>query len=124
MTRLYNRVSEKEKRKRLRAALSPFEIKLWAYLRQRQVSGCKFRRQASIGPFVVDFYCPEARLAIEVDGDSHFTDTQKTYDKKREQYIKSFNIRILRFTNKDIAESLEGVINKIAGCIENKSDHP
>lgn len=66
-----------------------------------------------MGEFVVDFYCPIAKLAIEVDDDSHFTKEKMRLDSIRQKYIESFNIRFLRFTNKDVTSNLDGVLNKI-----------
>ncbi len=111
MEKLFNRASEKNTRRKLRSTMPPAEVALWRQLRLRQISGCKFRRQASIGKYIVDFYCPEKKLVIEVDGDSH--SGNETYDKQRQKYIESFGIRFLRFTNIDIFETLEGVVEII-----------
>jgi len=72
MSRVYNRSSEKTKRQLLRRVMPKAEQVLWSKLRRRQMLGYKFRRQYSIEAYVVDFYCPAARMAIELDGDSHF----------------------------------------------------
>jgi very-short-patch-repair endonuclease len=73
MTEVYNRLSEKETRRKLRKSLPPAEIILWSKLRQRQICSQKSRRQFSVGPFVVDFYCPALKLAIEIDGRQSFS---------------------------------------------------
>jgi very-short-patch-repair endonuclease len=80
MTELYNKTSEKEKRRSLRNNMPPAEKIVWEKLRNRQIEGCKFRRQYSIDRFVIDFYAPELKLAIEIDGDSHFQDGAQVYD--------------------------------------------
>ena len=72
MNEYFNQDSEKEKRQRLRNTMPDAEVILWSRLKGRQILGCKFRRQHSVGPFVMDFYSPEIRLAIELDGDSHY----------------------------------------------------
>jgi very-short-patch-repair endonuclease len=72
MAELYNRTSEKNKRQLLRNNMTQAETKLWSQLKEKQIEGCKFRRQYSVAQFVIDFYSPEMKLAIEVDGDSHF----------------------------------------------------
>ncbi|SKB12466.1 conserved hypothetical protein [Planktothrix sp. PCC 11201] len=72
MTELYNRNSEKEKRQFLRNNMTAAEQKLWLQLKGKQLENCKFRRQYSVSQFIIDFYSPEIKLAIEVDGDSHF----------------------------------------------------
>jgi very-short-patch-repair endonuclease len=69
------------------------EIILWSRLKNRQMLGYKFRRQVSVGPFVIDFYCPEKKLAIEVDGGSHFVEEAEAYDGERQSVIEQFGIR-------------------------------
>ncbi len=113
MTQIYNRTSEKEKRRRLRNAMTEPEIILWSRLKNKQVGGYKFRRQYSVGPYILDFYCPEKKLAIEVDGGSHFTEDGMAYDRVRESAIGQFGIHFLRFTNADIRENLYGVLTVI-----------
>lgn len=99
------------------------EIKLWQHLRSRQLQGVKFRRQHSIGSYVVDFYATKPRLAIEIDGDSHFVGDRPTYDKQRQQYIEACGIKFLRFTNQEIASNLPGVVKIIKQAILRPSPH-
>ena len=73
----------------------------------------KFRRQHSIGRYVVDFYCPECRLAIELDGQVHFNSIKSEYDDVRTEFLKQLNIRVLRFENGQVFENLESVLNVI-----------
>ena len=113
MRQFFTRSSETEKRKKLRNELSRAEAVLWREIRGEKLAGYKFRRQHSVGPFVMDFYCPERKLAVEVDGDSHFLEGKELYDKEREEYINSFGIKILRFTNSEVFKSLESVVEKI-----------
>ncbi len=89
------------------------EIMLWSKLRGKNVNGYKFRRQYSVGPYIVDFYCPEMRLAVEIDGESHFIAGSKDHDRKRQEFIESAGIHVLRFTNTDIYERMEGVLETI-----------
>ena len=89
------------------------ETLLWARLRGRQVFGYKFRRQFSVGPYSIDFYCPELKLAIEVDGDSHFSEQAIAYDRERQNYIEAFEIRFLRFTNAQVYKSQNDVVESI-----------
>lgn len=110
----YNNSDRRTLRQKLRNDSPKAEQKLWEFLRGSQLNGLKFRRQYGIGPYVVDFYCPELRLAIEIDGDSHYEKGADIYDQKRQQFIERRNIRFLRFTNDDIYENLEGVIEKIS----------
>ena len=96
------------------------EALLWSRLKVKAL-GYKFRRQFSIGSFIVDFYCPEIKLAIEVDGDSHFTEGAEEADRAREREIESYGITFLRFTNKDICENLDGVLERISERLPDKS---
>ena len=89
------------------------EVILWSKLKDKGVKGYKFRRQYSVEGFVIDFYCPKIKLALEVDGDSHFTEEADTRDKERQAIIESFGITFLRFTNKEIYENVDGVLEKI-----------
>ncbi|MFA5070711.1 MAG: endonuclease domain-containing protein [Patescibacteria group bacterium] len=90
MKRVRNYPSMNINRRTLRHNMTEAEVFLWVRLKNRQVLGYKFRRQYSVGYFVIDFYCPKLKLAIEVDGLSHFTKDTIEYDKRREEYIKSF----------------------------------
>lgn len=113
MTIIFNRTLEKSKRRALRKAMPQAEIILWAYLKNKQLYGYKFRRQYSVGKYIVDFYCPRLKLAIEVDGPSHFTNKAEKYDLRRQKYIEQFGIRFLRVANLDIYENIRGVIEEI-----------
>ncbi len=88
------------------------EIILWEQLRASKL-GKKFRRQYGVGKFVLDFYSPQIRLGIELDGATH--DNIKSFEKDiiRQKFIESQNIKVIRFQNKDVLENLEGVINEI-----------
>jgi very-short-patch-repair endonuclease len=99
----------KQRRRALRKNLSKSEAIMWKNLSHRQMHGYKFRRQYSVDQYVLDFYCPELKLAIEVDGDSHFIPGAEDYDKSRQAYIEAYGIRFLRFTNTDVCENLDGV---------------
>lgn len=120
--KIFNRLSEKTKRQYLRNQATKAEQILWYHLKGKQLEGYKFRRQQSVGPYIVDFYCPQAKLVIEVDGDSHFLDEAIRYDRKRQKYIESFGLKFLRFTNIDIYESIDGVIEDILRFT--KGNHP
>jgi very-short-patch-repair endonuclease len=98
----------------LRASQTPAEARLWTCLRNRQLFEAKFRRQYSIGKFILDFYCHEAKLAIELDGGGHTEPEQAEYDKRRNEILEAEGIRVLRFWNTDVLDNLEGVIEAIA----------
>ena len=102
-----------ERRRELRKNATLPEHILWGYLRNKRLYGLKFWRQYSIGPYIVDFYCPKYRLAIEVDGDSHFLPGAQEYDAKRQQFIESFNITVIRFLNTDVRYSIDAVLSII-----------
>ena len=113
MTELFNRQPEKPTRQLLRNTLPSAELILWSKLKGRQVCGWKFRRQFSVGPYVVDFYCPALKLAIEIDGDSHFQPGEQEKDRRREEHIESFGVQFLRFRNNEVRENLRGVLEAV-----------
>ena len=118
MTKLYNKSTEKAKRQALRNNMPVAEKIIWAKLRGRQIEGCKFRRQYSIGAFVIDFYAPELKLALEIDGESHFLDGAKEYDDERQAFLEEKGTKVLRFTNEQIYHELDGVITTISQTIQ------
>ncbi len=89
----------------------------WSRLKGRQLLGYKFRRQFSVGSYILDFYCPSLRLAIEIDGESHFNPEAKEYDSRRQRFIESLGISVVRFTNTDVRENLDGVLQMLARMI-------
>lgn len=101
----------KEKARDLRKNLTEAERKLWF----RYLRGFKHPvlRQKPIDNYIVDFYCPALGLVIEIDGDSNYTDEGKVYDEKRSRTLKSYGLKILRFTNIDVLKNLEGVCQRI-----------
>jgi len=106
----------------LRSNLPKAEVILWSRLKSKGLDGYKFRRQYSVGKFVIDFYCPRLKLAIEVDGDSHFSEESEVCDRERQRFIESFEISFLRFTNKDIYENLGEVLAAIKARMQKKSE--
>ena len=124
MTTLFNRTAEKEKRRALRKNMPEPEKRLWTWLRAKQINSYKFRRQYSVGKYIIDFYCPEAKLAIEIDGDSHFSNQRKQQDFVRQKFIESKGIRFLRFTNKDVFENVDGVLVSINNFLLHKWSNP
>ena len=82
--------------KRLRKALTPQELGLWLRLRNRQLGGFKFRVQHPVGPYILDFYCAEARLAVEIDGAAHDRPEQVAHDARRDAYFRALGIETLR----------------------------
>jgi len=117
MTKHFNKYSELLKRKRLRNNATKAERVLWKYLKNSQLENTKFRRQYSIDQFIIDFYSPEIKLAIEVDGNSHLNKEQIPYDIERENYIKSFGIHFLRITNDGVYKKIDFVLTQISSKI-------
>jgi very-short-patch-repair endonuclease len=94
------------------------EQTLWSKLRSRRLATYKFQRQTSIDQYVVDFYCAEKKLIIELDGDVHGFKQQEIHDRNRQSFLESRGFRVLRFTNDDVKESMEGVLEKIIVWLE------
>jgi len=99
------------------------EVLLWSKLRGRQAD-CKFRRQYGVGPYVIDFYCPALKLAIEIDGDSHSDDGAEERDAQRQAFIESHGIRVIRFTNEDVCKKLEDVLDEIVRVVSEMKKEP
>src|ERR1041384_411419 len=116
---ILNRRAQKNLRNRLRNSTTSAEAILWTCLQQRKLLGRKFRRQFSIGPYIVDFYCPECRLAVELDGAPHFTDRGVEHDAERTAYLKNCGVQVMRFENDAIREDIEGVLELIRIAILN-----
>ena len=100
-------------RKSLRKNLTPAEAFLWRLLKNSQLDNRKFRRQHSVGNYILDFYCPSERLAIELDGEHHFTDEGIEFDKIRTEYVNSVNIKVIRFENKIVFENTSWLLMEI-----------
>src|SRR3989344_7858595 len=113
MTEIFNKNLETIKRKRLRNDLTEAERLLWYRLKNKQIFGYKFRRQYGIEKYVADFYCPKAKLVIEIDGDSHIEEAAIQYDKERKKYIESLGLKVIRFTNVEVYKNLDAVIEII-----------
>src|SRR4030095_3051585 len=111
--KLHNKKILKSTRKRLRNQMTHAEVLLWNQLKGRALGGFKFRRQHSIFKYIVDFYCPEAKLAIEVDGVTHIGKEAKLHDNEKENDLKTLNINTLRISNEEIYDNLVTVINRI-----------
>ncbi len=113
MTELFNKKSEKEKRRYLRKNITLAEKIIWLNIRRKQIKGERFLRQFSVKYYVLDFYCPKLRLAIEIDGETHLTDEELEYDKQRQNYLESLGIIFLRFRNEVVFNNADAVIEKI-----------
>ena len=89
-------------RRKLRKQMTAAEVALWMMIKNRQLDGERFLRQFSIGHYVVDFYCHKHKLAIELDGEGHFTEEGQAYDKARTEFLNSVGVTVLRFENFEV----------------------
>ncbi len=99
--------------KALRKAMTPAELVLWEYLRLNRLNGVRFKAQHPIGHFITDFYSHTARLVIELDGSIHDPSEQQEYDANRTYILNEFGIRVIRFRNEEVLESIDEVLAKI-----------
>ncbi|WP_392354875.1 endonuclease domain-containing protein [Brevundimonas sp. LF-1] len=97
----------------MRRALTPPEARLWACLKAGGLEGLKFRRQHPIGPYIVDFYCPASRLAVEVDGAAHDDPEQIAHDERRARWLATQSVEVLRVRATDVRDHLDGVLASI-----------
>ncbi len=110
---IHNHKHLKPFRKKLRNNLTTAEATFWKSLQKSQLRGHKFRRQHSVGSYILDFYCPSEKLCVELDGSYHFTPEGLAYDQRRTIFLNSVNIRVVRFENCRVFEDLEGVLEEI-----------
>lgn len=113
---LNNKREQRNVRKLLRRNATPQEVILWSRLRGSQL-GFKFRRQTSIGNYILDFYCPEKRLAVEIDGSQHI---DSVADEERTTYLNAQGVQVFRFWNNEVNTNLEGVLLKILSALQEK----
>ncbi|NQV01138.1 MAG: DUF559 domain-containing protein [Bacteroidia bacterium] len=113
MKNTHNRKELKSQRKYLRNHATSAEAVFWKYLKNKQVGGLKFRRQHSIGSFIVDFYCPTLKLAIELDGEPHATQTGEEHDNARDRYLQNQGIVVIRFENRYAFDYPKDIIEEI-----------
>jgi len=111
---LRNDPTLKSRRRELRRNQTDAEKALWASLRSKQFYGMKFFRQYSIGPYILDFYCPTAKLAVELDGGQHNQCENKEYDESRSEYLKAQGIKVARFWNHEVLLDIQGVLAGLA----------
>ncbi|MGO4409676.1 MULTISPECIES: endonuclease domain-containing protein [unclassified Brevundimonas] len=102
-----------ERARNMRRALTPPEAQLWAQLKGRKLEGLKFRRQHPIGPYILDFYCAERELAVEVDGMIHDDADQVRHDERRTAWLAAQGVSMLRVASCDVRNDVEGVLNAI-----------
>ena len=111
---LFNKPELKQYRRTLRSNLTPAEATLWRFLKNKQLDGRRFHRQYSVGSFILDFYCPKEKLAVELDGEPHFDPAGMKYDQERDAYLQRKGIKVIRFENQIVFENTEVVLREIA----------
>jgi very-short-patch-repair endonuclease len=107
---------------RLRLNQTEVEKRIWFRLRDRRLFGIKFRRQAPVGPYIVDFLCREYSLIIELDGGQHAAAVGR--DDRRTDWLQAHGWRVIRFWNNEVIENIDGVLLKIAGECGVDVDNP
>ena len=108
----------------LRANATTAERRLWSLLRGKQLSSLRFRRQQPVGPYVVDFFCPAAKLIIELDGSQHGTDEAGVYDEERTRFLNASGYRVLRFSNGDVLRDSQMIVDTIRHAIREHGPLP
>jgi very-short-patch-repair endonuclease len=109
---VYNK-SLKQISRTLRRNMTDAEMMLWSKLRGKQLKGSQFYRQKIIGDYIADFYCPKSKLVIEVDGGQHYSAEGREKDKKRDIYMTRVGISVLRFSDREVLENLDAVLENI-----------
>ncbi|WP_404970463.1 endonuclease domain-containing protein [Vibrio campbellii] len=118
--RTFNLKYQKQIRRQLRTNMPKPEEILWQRIRRKQL-GVKFRRQHGIGRYIVDFYCAELNLVIEIDGDSHFSDEGKEKDTIRDAFMETLGIKVLRFTNEEVMKQTESVLERLFNLVRSSN---
>lgn len=109
-----------DKCRELRKSQTNAERKIWAMLRNRRLARTKFRRQFPLGKYILDFYCTECKLGIELDGGQHYDDNEKQRDKQRTDELAKYGVTIVRFSNLDALKEIDSVAEFIYKAIQNK----
>ena len=104
--------------RQLRSNMTDAEQRLWHHLRRKQVHGVQFYRQRPIGPYIVDFYAPAAKLVIEVDGGQHFDEAGQVCDAERDAWLRRKGLRVLRFDNRQVLIETQGVLEVISHAVQ------
>lgn len=113
-----------DKCRKLRRSQTEAEKKLWSLLRNRQLAGGKFRRQFSVGNYILDFYSPEFKLGVEADGGQHYEDKGKERDEVRARELSKLGVEILRFNDNEILANIDGVFEAIQKALSRKIEPP
>ncbi len=98
---------------KLRKTMTDAERRLWSCIRGKQLKGYQFYRQKPVGDYIVDFYCPKAKLVIELDGGQHYSVEGKKKDKVRDEYLAGVGLQVLRFSDREVLAQTDAVLEKI-----------
>ena len=112
------RILKRERALELRSSATEPERRLWSMLRRKQMAGLRFRRQQTIGPYIVDFYCSVAKLVVELDGDQHGEDRNLRHDEVRTRWPMANNFRVLRCTNSEFLRDPQSVLDAIWQAVQ------
>jgi very-short-patch-repair endonuclease len=108
----------------LRKNMTDSEKLLWSKIRLKQLMGFQFYRQKNIGRYIVDFYCPSAKLILELDGGQHFIEKGINADRQRDEYLQDLGFRVLRYSNNEVLNNLEGVLESLCFTLKNPPHPP
>jgi len=111
-------------RTELRKRLIPSEAAFWNIVKSSNLDGLKFRRQHSVGKYILDFYCPSERLAVDLDGEGHYGVLQEIHDNERKRFLRYFGIKVIRFENEMVFEEPVCVVERIRASFGWKSRSP
>ncbi len=103
----------KELARELRKNMTDAERRVWSKIRRKQLREFQFYRQKNIGDYIVDFYCPAAKLIVELDGGQHYSEENIEKDEARDKFLSDLGFRVLRFSNSDVFKNIEGVVTEI-----------
>jgi very-short-patch-repair endonuclease len=107
--------------RKLRRTLTPPEARLWVALRGKALGDARFRRQHPLGPYILDFYCPALKLAVEVDGEGHGHPDQAAHDARRDEWLMGQGVKTLRVAAIEVRDNLDGVMTDIRAAIEGRA---
>jgi very-short-patch-repair endonuclease len=116
-SRINNRKASLTLRRELRSNLTFAEALLWINLKNSKLDGKKFRRQHGIGPYIADFYCPECRVIVELDGAGHYGVLGQEKDAERTRFLENLGLRVIRFENCEVLKNLEAVLETIRAVL-------
>lgn len=108
----------------LRKNMTDTEKLLWSRIRRKQLKGYQFYRQKTIGNYIVDFYCPSAKLVIELDGSQHYTNEGKQKDQVRDQYLIGIGLQVMRYPSTDVFSNIDGIVDEIYEQLHKESPQP